>query len=123
MCVAFGSAVVARGRLFRLLGCRLVSERCMSVVVGGSALSEVDICGSCDQELAVVWWEGGVAVVLGTVLYCIQRGYVVCMYNVASTRWTVCRVRSWCWRMFHGMVLGCGAVRMRCAAVIRVVCW
>ena len=43
MCVAVGRAFVARGRLFRLLGCRVVIERCMSVVVGGSALGEMDV--------------------------------------------------------------------------------
>ena len=43
MCVAVGSAFVTRGRLFRLLGCRLVIERCMSVVVGGSVLGEVEV--------------------------------------------------------------------------------
>ena len=43
MCVAVSSVFVARGRLFRLLVCRLVIERCMSVVVGGSASGEVDV--------------------------------------------------------------------------------
>ena len=83
---------------------------------------EVDVCGSCDQELSGVCWEVGVAGVVVAVLCCIQRGYVVCRHNVARTRHTICLVRSWCRRMFHGMVLGCGVVRMRCVAVIRVVC-
>ena len=43
ICVAFGSVFVARGRLFRLLVCRLVIARCMSVVVDGSALGETDV--------------------------------------------------------------------------------
>ena len=84
---------------------------------------EVDVCGSCDQELTGACSEVGVADVPGAVLCWIHRGYVVCMLSVASIRQTVCLAMSWCRRMFQGMVLGCGAVRRRCAAVIRVVCW
>ena len=43
MCVAIGSVFVARGRLFRLVGCRLMIEWCMSVVVDDRALGEMDV--------------------------------------------------------------------------------
>ena len=75
---------------------------------GERGVCEVDVCGSCDQELAGMCSEVGVAGGLVAVLWCIHRGYVVCMLSVASIRQTVCLAMSWCRRMFHGMVLGCG---------------
>ena len=43
MCVADGSVFVSRVHLFRLLVCRLVLARCMSVVMGVSALGKTDV--------------------------------------------------------------------------------
>ena len=43
MCVALGSVVVARRHLFCLLVCRVLIAKCMSMVVGGSALGETDV--------------------------------------------------------------------------------